>query len=358
MSPTIAIPSSTATVEVSIIDTTSTIHCPASHFVSPGIKGLTNLDAKSYSFLVEHRPTGKRVIFDLGVRKDWQNYAKPVYDHLIKTGAFTLNVQKNVAEILVDNGIGLDTTDEIIWSHARFDHVGDPSTFPGSTSLVVGPGVSAAYLPAYPANPSGLLLESDFHGRSFIELRPSQFDVQIGGYKAHNFFKDGSFYLLDVPGHAIGHICGLARTTSASSDSTDTFILMGADTVHHAGQLRPSAEVPLPEQISPNPYGGSVSCPGEIFESIHPIPEKYQIRPFYRVMVHEDGSTVAHDPAEAERSINHLQEFDALENVFVAFAHDTCLDGVIETFPAKANGWKAAGWREKSRWRFLGDWEV
>ncbi|OOF91853.1 hypothetical protein ASPCADRAFT_210777 [Aspergillus carbonarius ITEM 5010] len=358
MSPTI--PPSSTTVEVSIIDTTSAIHCSPSIFISPEIKGLTDLNANSYSFLIEHRPTGRRMVFDLGVRKDWQNYAKPVYDQLIKSGAFALDVRKNVAEILVENGVALNTIEAIIWSHTHFDHVGDPSTFPGSTSLIVGPGVPAAHLPAYPANPAGQLLESDFHGRSLIELNPSQFNVQIGGYKAHDFFKDGSFYLLNVPGHAVGHICGLARTTSASADgtATDTFILMGADTVHHAGEFRPSEGVPLPEQISPNPRGGPAPCPGEIFESIHPTPEKYQTSPFYHIKVHEDGSSLAHDLAEAQRSIHHLQELDALENIFVAFAHDTCLDGVIETFPVRANGWKEAGWREKSRWRFLGDWEV
>ncbi|PYH90715.1 hypothetical protein BO71DRAFT_486897 [Aspergillus ellipticus CBS 707.79] len=356
MAALVNIPQSTSTVEVSIIDTTSTIHFPTAFFVTPEINDVKTLRGGSYSFLIEHKPSGKRLVFDLGVRKDWKNYAKPLLDNLLSTGAFTLDIKKNVADILTDHGVSLDTIDGIIWSHTHFDHIGDPSTFPSSTSLIVGPGFSAAFLPAYPTNPSSQLLDTDFAGRSLVEIQPSQFDQTIGGYKAYDYFNDGSFYLLDVPGHAIGHICGLARTTTTEGNAT--FILMGADTVHHAGQLRPSDALPLPDQITPNPLGGPLPCPGEMFEKIHPAPETYQTKPFYHINVDENGNSVAHDPVEAEHSVDHLKEFDALENVFVAFAHDASLEGVIQTFPAKANDWKAAGWKEESRWRFLADWKL
>jgi len=56
-------------------------------------------------------------------------------------------------------------------------------------------------------------------------------DFKIGKFNAFDYFGDGSFYLLDVPGHAIGHICGLVRTTPGS------FLLLGADSCHFAGTL-------------------------------------------------------------------------------------------------------------------------
>jgi len=218
----------------------------------------------------------------------------------------------------------------------------------------------AAKLPPYPENPSGELLESDFRGRQLVEITPDRFTTRIGGFGAHDFFGDGSFYLLDVPGHAVGHMCGLARTTA----TPDTFILMAADTCHHGGQFRPSPYQPLPEEIVPNPYDDhddhqtTPSCPCRIFERIHPDPAKYRTEPFYRIRVNEDRTSVAYDVEAATRSIRHLQEFDAAENVFVVCAHDASLLGVVDVFPARVNGWKDAGWKERGKWRFLRDWDV
>ncbi|RAK78967.1 MBL fold metallo-hydrolase [Aspergillus fijiensis CBS 313.89] len=358
------IPASGNTVEVSIIDTTARIHGPPGIFLTPEVGGFKDLNTGAYAFMVENKSQNKRVLFDLGIRKDWENLAKPLYDRL--KAMFSITIEKDVAEILTDHGIALETIDAIIWSHTHFDHVGDASTFPSTTSLVVEPGVSAASLPAYPSNPASELLESDVAGRALVEIPPEQFTLQIGGFRAHDYFGDGSFYLLDVPGHAVGHVCGLARTTSSNGNGNDseaissnTFILMGADTIHHAGQLRPSEHVPLPDQITPSPYTGvSVPCPGEIFAAIHPSPEKYQTSAFYHVHIFPNGRSVAVDPEEAERSVGSLAEFDGASHVFVMCAHDTSLEGVVETFPATANGWKAAGWKETARWRFLRDWKV
>jgi glyoxylase-like metal-dependent hydrolase (beta-lactamase superfamily II) len=47
-------------------------------------------------------------------------------------------------------------------SHWHFDHVGDPSQFPSSTDLIVGPGFKDAFLPGYPAVSDSPVRESDF----------------------------------------------------------------------------------------------------------------------------------------------------------------------------------------------------
>ncbi|KAL1988986.1 hypothetical protein VTN96DRAFT_5749 [Rasamsonia emersonii] len=362
---TLNIPPSPHTVQVSIIDTTASIQVTADRFLSPRVDGFSTLNCNAFAFLIENPRSGRRVLFDLGLRKDWQNLAKPQYERIQTT--FKLSVEKNVADILTENGVPLESVDSIIWSHWHFDHVGDPSTFPSSTSLVVGPGMPAAKLPAYPTNPDSTLLESDFAGRQLVEITPDKFTLKIGDFGAYDFFGDGSFYLLDVPGHAVGHVCGLARTTSGGSSSSsnssdnDTFILMGGDSCHHAGQIRPSPYLPLPEQIRPHQPQDEAShppCPGALFEKIHPDPVNYRTRPFYRIRVWEDGTTVAHDPDTAQQSIYRLQPFDAAENVFFVFAHDRTLADVVDIFPATANRWKEAGWKERGRWRFLRDWKV
>jgi glyoxylase-like metal-dependent hydrolase (beta-lactamase superfamily II) len=238
-------------------------------------------------------------------------------------------------------------------SHWHFDHIGDPSTFPPTTELVVGPGTSAAKLPPWPENPSSTLTESDIKGRHLREISQNQFTVPIGRFRAFDFFGDGSFYLLDVPGHAVGHICGLAQTTF------DSFILMGADTCHHGGQFRPSKYLPLPEKIMPHPNGGTLTeCPCSIFKSIHPSPTDYRTERFYKIRTHDNGTSVANDVEQAEESIRNLQEFDAAENVLVVCAHDASLIGAIELFPKYANCWERKKWKQITRWRFLGDWKV
>jgi hypothetical protein len=47
-------------------------------------------------------------------------------------------------------------------SHYHFDHIGNMSTFPASTKIVVGPGFKDNLLPGYPADPKSVLLESDY----------------------------------------------------------------------------------------------------------------------------------------------------------------------------------------------------
>ena len=50
----------------------------------------------------------------------------------------------------------------IFHSHWHFDHIGDITTFPGSTEVVVGPGFKDAFLPGYPAKPDSPVREKDF----------------------------------------------------------------------------------------------------------------------------------------------------------------------------------------------------
>lgn len=42
-------------------------------------------------------------------------------------------------------------------------------------------------------------------------------DMKIGRFDAIGYSGDGSFHLLDSPGHEIGDMCGLARVSSAPS---------------------------------------------------------------------------------------------------------------------------------------------
>ncbi|KAL8824770.1 MAG: hypothetical protein Q9170_008046 [Blastenia crenularia] len=238
--PPLSIPPSSSTVDVRFIDTKTLVHLNLPLFWQPQIPNFTGLNAPIYCFLITH--ASSHIIFDLGVRPDWQNYAPKVKTLISATTTATPGA--DVASLLKNNtsGLNIRSTDinAVIWSHNHFDHIGDITTFPPNTELVVGAGVRTASWPGWPSNADGGVHDSDKEGRTVREIAFSGF--KIGRFDAFDYFGDGSFYLLDAPGHATGHMCGLARTTA----EPPSFVFMGADACHHIGVLRPSEYLPLP----------------------------------------------------------------------------------------------------------------
>ena len=115
--PDLHIPSANSIVQVSIIDTTTHIGgIPNGLFMVPPIPGYEYLNCPSYSFLIEHS-SGRKILFDLGVRKDWDNLAPKVFNRL-KESDWDIRVPKDVREILEEEGIDPGTVDGIVW---RFD---------------------------------------------------------------------------------------------------------------------------------------------------------------------------------------------------------------------------------------------
>ncbi|MCJ1399609.1 hypothetical protein MMC11_002811 [Xylographa trunciseda] len=358
--PDLQIPSSSSTVQVSIIDTTTHIGLIPSVFVEPSIPGYDTLNCPAYSFLIEHS-SGRKILFDLGVRKDWNNLAPEVY-HRLQASNWDIQVPKDVREILEDEGVDPGAIDGIVWSHHHFDHIGDPSRFSEKADLIVGPGFKENFMPGYPENSTAQIRVSDYEGRRLHEIDFNAKPLKIGKFPAHDFFGDGSFYLLDSPGHTVAHLCGLARTTTGSGK--DTFILMGGDFVHHGGEFRPSPYLSLPTSIYPHPFlnrrGHGQLCPGSIFEKIHPATtenkdtgnSKWRTEPFFR-----PAAVFTHDLEQCVSTIKKVQEADGHEQVLVVFAHDETLLDVVEFFPKKANDWLGKGWGTSTKWMFLKDFQ-
>ena len=346
--PELAIPSSSSTVDVRIIDSTARGKGPSQVLLQPVLPGQEVFEFPCFAFLISHTQGDqtKHVLFDLGVRKDWKEaLPSAVSERLAKI--FQAHVEKNVAEILDEDvgNIGVKSKDigAVIWSHHHWDHVGDISTFPSSTELVIGPGFSAHYLPGYPKNKESTLLETDFEGRNVREIGFQSFSSKLGQFPAFDYFGDGSLYLLSSPGHTVGHMCALARVTS----SPDTFIFMGGDCAHHGGEFRPTPYLPLPETIKPSPFPhlSSGGCPGALLQKLHP--KHSATEPFYT-----PSPQISENHDEALRSIRKLEEFDASDNVLMCIAHDFTLPGRVEFYPEKINVWKEKGYKEKVRWAF------
>ncbi|GAO51220.1 hypothetical protein SAICODRAFT_69419 [Saitoella complicata NRRL Y-17804] len=352
--PSLNLPPHGSIVTVKIINTTSDLVCGSDGFIQPVLEGHEVLNLPTFAFLIENETLGKTILFDLGARKDWWNLA-PSVQKVLKMSIKGCNIRQGIDEILQKGGVPLGEIESVIWSHWHWDHCGDMSLFPGSTELVVGPGFKGAVMPGYPTNPNGVLLDSDFEGREVREIT-FESDFKIGQYPAQDFFGDGSFYLLDVPGHAVGHIAGLARTTA------NTWVFMGGDVCHFGGSFRPTAYAPMPQEIPadvPMDPWFPKPCPCTFFTDLHPNPDKGLARtePFFQVTQKEPSWYI--DPSTAQQSIDRLQDFDADENVFVAIAHDSGLMPVVEWFPhGTMNDWKEKGWKEAIHWGFVNDLPV
>lgn len=104
-----------AAASLKIIDTTSNISKVAfAHTLGPAIEGVSYVpDCPVWSFLIENTE-GRKVLFDLGTRKDWKNLAPVVSNRLIRMG-WEITVEKNVTEILELSGVKGEELEAVIW---------------------------------------------------------------------------------------------------------------------------------------------------------------------------------------------------------------------------------------------------
>ncbi|UKZ88832.1 uncharacterized protein TrAFT101_004566 [Trichoderma asperellum] len=147
----------------------------------------------------------------------------------------------------------------------------------------------AVMKPEITGTEEAVFLSSDFAGRHNNEIDFSKSTSKIGGFNALGFYDDESFYLLDTPGHDLGHLSALARATSSKDGhGKDTFILLQ----------------------SPLSAAGSV--------------KEARVNPWYDVATGQLSTFL--DPIVGQRTANTVKEaFDEAENVFVAVCHDLSL---------------------------------
>ncbi|KAJ4393092.1 hypothetical protein N0V93_002299 [Gnomoniopsis smithogilvyi] len=335
--------------KVSIIDSSARLgNLAASHLCKPPVEGFETFKTMpTWSFLIES-PSGKKVLFDLGVHVDLTKYIPRTQNNIKKNG-WDIVAKEHVADIIRRHGVDPKEIDSVIWSHSHFDHLGDITTFPPTTELVVGPGFKDVAGPGYPAKEDAPVTQEDLSARDVREITfPSQ-GPKVGEFPAHDFFGDGSFYLLDTPGHCIGHIAGLARTSKArqGSSDADTFILMGGDLTHHGGEIRPSKYLPLPEEL-PSEVVGEKGVSGAVFRDLNVRRGRKADQAFVDPVLFVDEKL-------SDQTIERAQMADADPNVWYVMAHDTALFEGVDLFPEQANDWKAKGWKEETMWRFLED---
>ncbi|KAJ7646925.1 beta-lactamase-like protein [Roridomyces roridus] len=337
----LGIPKSNALVTVKAFDLGSLTVVNSSQIaISPVLPGQESVEFPMFAFLVEHQATQKRIMFDLGIRTDVENFV-PSLSGIFAAGIYQLRDNKDVTEVLQQAGINLTSIDTVIQSHGHFDHIGDMSKFPNSTKLVIGPGTDTS---TYPTDPNAVHLESDFAGHNITEL-----DFTHSKLVWRWTFSGMGVSIWWTHLHMSGHISALARVTPT------TFVALGGDTFHHAGQTRPRPEL---QQNFP--------CPADLVEELKTsVSTDYFWSPDSHIGSFDIHSrtqpmlaisnlpgSVEQLPAIAQVSLDKIATFDADPDVLVVISHDISHRGNLPTYPASLNDWKAKNYKEKTVWNF------
>lgn len=181
----------------------------------------------SLAFLIVHTDnnTGKKTktIFDLGLRRETENYIAPIRQHL--TTRQPLDTSLDVRQSLLNGGVHPQDISNVIVSHVHWDHTGTPADYPeaqfwvGSGALdVLANGLgghlghqhfeselfSGVDVKEFPSPPR----DSDAAGNDKGEEGGWQ---KVGDFLLYDFMGDGSIYIVDSPGHLPGHVNLLAR---------------------------------------------------------------------------------------------------------------------------------------------------
>ncbi|KAJ7127595.1 beta-lactamase-like protein [Mycena crocata] len=341
------IPPSDATVNVQAFNVANfTLNNLTHVFVRPVLRGRETITLPMHAFLVEHTPSQKKFMFDLGMRNDPENLT-PAFAAFFTSKAITVGDFKDITELLKDGGVTLESIEGVFWSHGHFDHIGDMSKFPSGRKIIIS---SKTNTTLFPESPSSDLQASDLAGHKIVTVDLDSANLTISGMKTVDYFGDGSFYLLDTPGHLEGHMTAIARVTPTS------FLLLGGDALHHAGQLRPHG-----------PFQTNFPCPGELLESareaistdffwsdaskpgVYDLPSRAQ--PLFALSDTPDSFYA--DPIAAFVSVDKLAALDADADFLTLISHDLSIAATLPFFPASLNDWQATGLKQRVSWQFI-----
>lgn len=156
-------------------------------------------------------PEGARVLFDTGYATgDWGiGWRGALYRRLLPP---KVEPADDIARQLADDGIDPASVTHVVLSHLHPDHIGGVSRFPGAT-FVSTPGQQRSL--AAPRLRSGVfagLLPSWWDEAPMIVLAEEAFrDTDVSGVtlRAADLLGDGSYLVIDLPGHADGHVGAL-----------------------------------------------------------------------------------------------------------------------------------------------------
>lgn len=112
--PTLSIPTSSTTINLKVIDVCTIGNVPTKALFTPTVPGFDVFNgAPSFVFLLEH-PSGQKLLFDLGIRKDWENLDSAIVERLKQHG-YRVDVEMGIAEFLDEADVGKENINAIVW---------------------------------------------------------------------------------------------------------------------------------------------------------------------------------------------------------------------------------------------------
>ncbi|RSL92653.1 hypothetical protein CDV31_015060 [Fusarium ambrosium] len=212
------------------------------------------VEVPSMSFLIQH-PSGFKLVFDLGIRKVWQNYSEKIRSHIQKR--LPIRTEPDVSDSLRRGGLEPSDVGGVILSHVHYDHVGTPADFT-EAHFIVGYGTrhllehGMTYHSAASFEkdllPSDRVVELPAPNRPMLHVEAFD-DTEYPATKGletlipgtdsswrrrHSFentidvFGDGLIFLIDSPGHIVGHVNLLVRVSSYK------WVYLAGDACHHS----------------------------------------------------------------------------------------------------------------------------
>ena len=182
-----------------------------------------------WSFYIYNAAHDRRILWDVGVTSNKTDYSNFVQDYIweeLQPVGPTRSIQE---QLLRRENLRTDDVDAIIFSHAHWDHSRPiRDSFPRAIGYF-GPDTQEYCSPGHLETPS-----MQWDGRFFDPVNASERWETLNGpwtsfgpfERAMDFFGDGSFWVIQAPGHMPGNLCAAAKLEGGE------WVLLGSDCCH------------------------------------------------------------------------------------------------------------------------------
>ncbi|KAF2815575.1 uncharacterized protein BDZ99DRAFT_567401 [Mytilinidion resinicola] len=234
-----------ATVRVNLLDGGSFSTADMSKLHANAEPNLFRL--YDWCFHVFHPGSGRHILWDVGISSDRSAYTPMVLDVQWES-ANPVGPQKTLHEQLEALDSSYGQIDTVIFSHAHWDHCRPiqeefpkaKGLFGGGTKTHCSPGHLDDGVATSKSLWDGRFFDSDgYASENWAEITGEW--KQFGPFeRALDFFGDGSFMIIDAPGHMPGNLAAAARLSLNGSASS--WILLASDCCHSRQLLNGQAD--------------------------------------------------------------------------------------------------------------------